>query len=133
VDNAARAALEEFFRPESPGLRRAAERIRALDEGPSYDDATTAQLLHGFATIVQEALGGGGREARDLYNASAAELVRSQERTVSSVAGSFVIAGAILADELAQTASGEGRTEAVDWLAGFVSAWSRELLDAVSA
>jgi hypothetical protein len=133
VDNAARAALEGFFSPESPGLRRAAERIQALDDGPTYDDATTAQLLHGFATIVQEALGGSSREARDLYNAAAAELVRSQERTLSAVAGTFVIAGAILTDELAQASPGEGRVEAVDWLAGFVSAWARELLDAVAA
>jgi hypothetical protein len=133
VQPAARSALESFFRPEEPALARAAARIRELDDGPTYDDATTAQLLHGFATIVHEALDGAARDARELYNASAVELVRSQERTASSVAGTFVIAGSILADELGRFAPDEGQIEAVDWLATFFSSWAREILDAVGS
>lgn len=131
--DAARRALEPLFADQSASLQRLADRTREIDsESPRWDDATNEQFVHGFATIVREALAGESREARNLYTESAAAVLAAEGRTPASLGRTMVIFGFLLGEELAHTVDAEARAEAAQWLALFIGEWTEELLDALA-
>ncbi len=130
--HAARRALEPIFADASASLTRLSERTRELDEAPRYDEETNAQFVHGFATIVREALAGEGRAARDLYTEAAAAVVASDGRSAASLARSLVTFGVLVGEEIALTVERDARAEAATWLARFLGEWTEELLDAAA-
>lgn len=130
-------ALSSFFAARSEPLERVALRARDISGAPVYDTDTTSQFLHGFATLVREALGDGGADARDLFTASAVELMVAEGRSVGALAGQIVTFAALVADELradaGPDAGPEAGADAVAWLAAFLGEWTQELLDAHQA
>lgn len=129
--NTAQQELVSLFTERSEGLERVARRAQQISHAPEYDDATTAQFLHGFAAIVREAVHGEGREARDLYNASAVAVLSAEGRSVGALARQLVTFAALLGEEIAETVDPAARADAIAWLADFMGEWTEELLGAL--
>jgi hypothetical protein len=127
VDSAAGTVVKAF---EGALLERVITRTRALDPAPALDDETTRQFVHGFVTIVREAATG-GRDARDLYTAAAADVAKDQGRTPASVAQSLVRFGVVVGDELGRELAPSDAAAAADWLAVFLAEWASELVTAM--
>lgn len=128
-----RQALEPLFADDSDSLARLVERSRELDTGsPRYDDTTNEQFVHGFATIVREALAGDSRDARDLYTEAAAALVAAEGRSPASLARSLVTFCVLLGEEVADALDADVQHAASQWLAAFMGEWTEELLDAAA-
>ena len=134
MDDAAERALTSLFAPDGDRLERIALRARELSDAPEYDVATTSQFLRGFAAIVSEAMAGESRDARELYNASAVQVLTAEGRPAAALAGQLVTFAMLLAQEVgAGGEQPEARAAAVGWLAVFMGEWTRELLDALEA
>lgn len=133
MNDAVKQALVSFFAERSEQLERVALQARDVSGAPVYDTDTTRQFLHGFATIVREALSGASTDARELFTASAVEVVVAEGRSAGALAGQMVTFAALVAGELGADAGPEARAEAVTWLAAFLGEWTEELLDAREA
>lgn len=131
MDEIAQHELTFLFSDESDGLERVALRARALSAAREYDAETTAQFLHGFATIVREALAGESREARELYNDAAVQVLVAEGRSPAVLGAQLVTFGVLLGEEVAANVDPGARGAAVTWLATFMGEWTRELLAAL--
>ena len=133
MSDGVKQALISFFAERSEPLERVAIRARDISGAPAYDTATTTQFLHGFATVVREALDDRGKDARDLFTASVVQVVGAEGRSVGALGGQLVTFAALLAEELRAGAGPEAGGEAVAWFAAFLGEWTQELLQALEA
>ena len=131
----AREALRAAIAESRDGWMRAGERAVAASPelaAASLGDDDLNQLLNGFEALMLEALEERGDETRRLFLETAVPALVAGGQTPASLVHGAAAFSVLLATEIVPLVSEEHRGETAGWLAGFLGAYCRDLVEAAT-